>query len=281
MISLTELLSSRGFRNLERTKIVRHQDHRVDMRMLRRRGLFEFYQRTQAKDVFNCDQIVSFIGDENRRAIFCGIFGVDGKRQIEPGARLKVPPGFPVELLEGATLLYELRELSGFEALEDRVVIDWGDAPLSWAQWYKDREIVEVLPAGYVMDWPGYHQVRLAFQDLRAIAANEAANREWVRRLSSVAGVYCILHTRTGELYIGAACGKEGLWGRWRTYASTVHGGNVLLQSRSETVAGFADDLVFSILQTLPSGSSKDEVVAAESCMKEKLGARAFGLNAN
>lgn len=281
MISLTELLTTRGFKNPDRTKIVRHQDNRVDMRLLRRRGLFEFYQRTQAKDVFNCDQVVSLIGDENRRAVFCGVYTVEGRRQLETSEAIDVPAGFPRELLGAGGYLYELAKVSGFEALEDRVVIDWGDAPLAWAQWYRDREVVEILPAGYVMEWPGYSSVRLALPDLQAIARNETANREWVRHLSSVAGVYCILHAKSGELYVGSASGKDGIWGRWRSYADTVHGGNALLRSRCESVSGFCESLLFSILQTLPSNSTREEVVAAESCMKEKLGSRAFGLNAN
>ncbi|ACL67276.1 conserved hypothetical protein [Anaeromyxobacter dehalogenans 2CP-1] len=282
MIKLTELLRTRGFSESKSTKIVRHLDSRVDMRMLRRRGHFEFYQRTQPKDVFNCEQIVSFLGDENRRAIFCGVYSVGGKREVTADEPLSIPIGYPhPELLDGPGVIYDLSKVSGFEDLEDRVVIDWGDAALSWAQWFRDREVVEVLPTGYVMDWPGYQAVRLPLADLRAIVASPSANREWVRRLSSVAGVYCILHANTGELYVGSASGKEGIWGRWRVYADTAHGGNVRLRARCENVAGYEDDLVFSILQVLPIGSSKDEVIAAETCMKEKLGARAFGLCAN
>jgi len=143
---------------------------------------------------------------------------VDGKRQLAGGAPLDIPLGYPYpEWLGGAGYLYELTKSPGFEDLEDRVVIDWGDAPLAWAQWYQDREVVEVLPAGYVMDWPGYHNVRLPLADLRAIAASPSANREWVRRLSSVVGVYCLLHAKTGELYVGSASGKDGIWGRCGT----------------------------------------------------------------
>src|SRR6266567_420152 len=250
--------------------------------MLRRRGYFDFYQRTQAKDVFNCDWSVSSIGEENRRAVFCGIYAIDDKRHLKAGDELDIPPGYPyAEWLRGAGFLYELSKASGFEDLEDRVVIDWGDAPLSWHQRYRDREVVEILPAGYVMDWPGYQNVLLPLADLKAIFANPSANRDWHHRLSSVAGIYCILHSVSGEMYIGSAYGKDGIWGRWRCYAETAHGGNQLLRKRCENVLGYPDDLVFSILQTLPSSSTKEQVIAVESGMKNKLGARAFGLNAN
>jgi len=36
--------------------------------------------------------------------------------------------------------------------------------------------------------------------------------------LASVAGVYLILDTETGYQYIGAATGKDGIWGRWSKY---------------------------------------------------------------
>jgi hypothetical protein len=282
VIKLTELLAPRGLTSFDRTKIVRHLDRRMDVKMLRRRGFFDFYQRTQAKDVFNCERIVSFIGDDDGRAIFCGVYGVEGNRKLAAGEPCGMPGGYPYpEWLQGAGVLYELSKAPGFEDIEDRVVIDWGDAPLAWHQWFQDREVVEILPAGYVMEWPGYHEVLLPLADLRAVVASPAANREWYRRLSAVAGVYCILNERTGEQYIGSAYGKDGVWGRWRCYAETSHGGNQRLKERCASVAGYGDELVFSILHTLPSSATKDEVVALESRVKCKLGTRAFGLNAN
>jgi hypothetical protein len=140
---------------------------------------------------------------------------------------------------------------------------------------------VEVLPAGYVMDWPGYHDMLLPLAELKAILAHPAANREWHRRLSAVAGVYCILNQATGDQYIGSAYGKDGILGRWRCYAETSHGGNQRLKERCEATAHYADHLVFSILHTLPTSATKDEVIALESLVKRKLGTRAFGLNAN
>ena len=49
MLSLSELLVSRGLKTTENTKIVRHQDKRMDVKELRRRGFFEFYQSTRAR----------------------------------------------------------------------------------------------------------------------------------------------------------------------------------------------------------------------------------------
>ncbi len=251
----------------------------MDVKMLRRRGFFDFYQRTQSKDVFRCEQIVSFIGGEFGRAIFCGVYRVKEGRAVDA---FPVPAGFPYpEYVSGAGFLYDLEKQTAYADLEGRIVIDWGDAPLAWHQWYQEKEVVEVLPAGFVMDWPGYQDVLLPHADLKAIVDNPVANREWFRRLSAVAGVYCILHEASGEQYVGSACGKEGIWGRWKHYAETVHGGNVLLKERCETVPGFKDRLLYSILQTLPTSTSRDDVLAVESSFKRKLGSRAFGLNAN
>jgi hypothetical protein len=280
VIKLTELLVTRGFSSAAKTKLVRHQDRRMDVKMLRRRGFFEFYQRTQAKEVFNCAQIVSFIGDDNGRAIFCGVYEVRG---VLPPESFNVPAGFPYPqyVIGPGGLEYDLEKEKGFEDLEDRVVIDWGDAPLAWHQWFKDREVVEVLPAGYVMEWPGYPDVLLSHADLRAIVEKREANREWFRRLSAVAGVYCILDKKTGDQYVGSAYGKDGIWGRWRQYAENIHGGNVVLEQRCASCPDLADHLQYSILQTLPSSTAKDQVLLIESTYKRKLGSRAFGLNAN
>ncbi len=278
-LGLNEILGLRGLKSTENTKLVRHQDKRMDVKMLRRQGFFDYYQRTQSKDVFKCDRIVSFIGDEDGRAIFCGVYKVNAGRAV---TEFEAPPGFPYpQYLTGSGFEYDLEKEPGYEDLEDRVVINWGDAPLAWHQWYQDKEVVEVLPKGFVMDWPGYELVLLHHADLKRIVDNRTANREWFRRLSAVAGVYCILQEETGELYVGSACGKEGIWGRWSTYANTVHGGNVLLKERCEMVPGFKEGLVYSILKTMPLSTSKEEVLAAEASFKRKLGSRAFGLTAN
>ena len=78
---------------------------------------------------------------------------------------------------------------------------------------------------------------------------NPDANREWRRMLASVAGVYLILDTETGYQYIGAATGKDGIWGRWSKYISDGTGGNKLLQDLVKEDERKKYDFQFSVLK--------------------------------
>jgi hypothetical protein len=82
---------------------------------------------------------------------------------------------------------------------------------------------VRVTP-GTVCKWRG------RFIQDRELFRSEDAHLDWRSRLSAVAGVYLILAETTGRLYLGSATGAEGIWGRWRKYAATGHGGNALLK---------------------------------------------------
>jgi hypothetical protein len=110
---------------------------------------------------------------------------------------------------------------------------------------------------------------------------NRDAHREWHRMLASVAGVYLVLDTKTGNQYIGSAYGEGGILGRWRSYAQTVHGGNKKMRALAAERPKLAGDLQFAILQTLPLASTAKEVIEHEVRHKTKLGSRAHGLNSN
>ena len=188
MLGLMELLYSRGLDKNASVKLVRHQDKRNDIQNLER-GVVEVYQSYQSKPVFNCAFIVSFVGLENSRAKFLGVYRVGERR---PVAEHPVPSNFPIlNFVQADDYFYDLQAVEGFEDLQGRVVINWGTSPLAWHQWLdeKDKEVVEVLPAGYVSEFPGYLEFVLSFRQLEEIVKNPEANREWHRMLSAVAGI--------------------------------------------------------------------------------------------
>jgi len=110
---------------------------------------------------------------------------------------------------------------------------------------------------------------------------NQAANKLWINKLSAVNGIYLILDKATGNQYVGKASGRDGIWGRWKEYAQTKHGGNKKLEQMISDNPRCFESFSYSILQTLPSNLSEDEVNRYESLYKEKLGSRAHGLNLN
>jgi hypothetical protein len=117
---------------------------------------------------------------------------------------------------------------------------------------------------------------------LRLLTGHPDANFEWRHHLSAVNGVYMILDNNTGTQYVGSACGKDGIWQRWTDYArSSGTGGNKELKTLMEKDPAYHRHFRFSILQTLPSNITRDEIIAIENLYKHKLGSRFHGLNRN
>jgi hypothetical protein len=276
MIDLCELLHARGLPRDAKVKIIRHQSSEWNIAELIARGQLETYQSNQGRPVFNCDHIVSFLGERHSQARLIGVYRVDGVTRDPSRAW---PKDYLYPEMRPGPYWYQLAKLTAFADLETRVVIDWGASPRMWHQWLKPREVVEILPAGYVRDFPGYDEVVLSHDELRAIVANPTVHREWHRALSSVAGVYLITDTRDGLQYVGSASGSNGLLGRWSDYARTGHGGNKLLRGLMTRDPTAARHFQFSILRIMVSTTPREEVLNAESSMKRKLGSRTHGLN--
>jgi hypothetical protein len=279
MLNIIELLRLRGLDPQNaRIKLVRHQDKRFDLWELLRKGHFDTYQSFQSRPVFKCDCIVSFMGLDNRKARLIGVYRVLGQ---VPSHESSLPPEQEYLRLSESGVHYTLELQSAFADLADRVVIDWGTGALAWHQWISPKEVVEVLPAGYVREFPGYLDFVLQFDDLKRIIDNPDPNREWHRALGSVAGVYLITDSTDGRQYVGSAYGAKGILGRWTVYASTGHGGNVRLAELLGKANDHARHFRFTILRTLPTSLTAPEVIRYEALYKEKLGSRAFGLNVN
>ena len=249
-------------------KVLRHRDLKTDLWELRRIGTFGDYQNGQSWDVFGrAKYVISFIAERNRYAKFVGVWQVDAKSQNSKG-------GFR----------YTTLELPGYSELEGRLVVEWGEGTRSWAQWLHaagDKTVAELLPPNYVMDFPGFYNITLSYDQLTAIIANPDSNREWQRMLSSVSGVYVILHQASGKQYIGSAYGVGGIWGRWASYAKSPSGGNLLLRELLQEDPDSHKSFQFSLLRVLESGATRDEVLDQEALIKRKLGSRTFGLNSN
>lgn len=268
--------------NAKRVKLARHMDSRWDLRRLYRDGGFDVYQAFQGSEVFkNADILVSFLGRLDRQAVFVGVYEIG---QLSAPGTVSLPSDFPLQDMPvAAAYHYELRRDPRFDVLKDRLVIDWGPGTRSWVQNMRplDKPVIEVLPEGYVAEFPGYLNVILSFDELVSIIKHPRANAEWHRMLAASAGVYLVLDIRTGKQYVGSASGEHGLLGRWRSYAENGHAGNMQLQALVSADHSSMRSLQFSILQTLDRALTRPEVIAFEALHKRKLGSRAHGLNSN
>lgn len=268
MLTLQKILSLQSdVLEHAKVKVVRHKDSREEYRhvMKDRQALLE-YQKEQGRDVFKeCDYIVSFIGIERKRSVFVGVFKINKSRP------------------HAGKYFYDLTPVPEFDSLIDRLIIDWGDNTRAWHQWYhkQEKEVIEILPQGYIGNFPGLLSFVLEFEELKTMTQNPDANYEWRHHLSAVNGVYLVLDNKTGHQYIGSACGNGGIWQRWCDYAANGTGSNKELIALHQNDPLYHRHFRFSVLQTLPSNVSQREIVAIETLYKEKLGSRAHGLNKN
>lgn len=134
-----------------------------------------------------------------------------------------IPENFPyIDIFNKESYYkYELNKISLLDDMIDRLVIDWGKSTINWHQWFiedKPKQIIEVLPNGYVKEFPGFDDLILTFEELSIIIKNPDANRVWHTMLASVAGVYLIVDTIDGRQYVGSAYGEKGILGRWGNY---------------------------------------------------------------
>lgn len=259
-------------------KLVRHVDHlNRSIQRIVAEGHFERYQCEQVPTVnpfHHCKVILSFLGLENNKAEFYGAYKVNGVRPFKKSDWA----GMPDWLLNAhkdkvSRIYYDLKEIPEYQSYRGRLIVQW-KSTRGWHQ-KKDLDIYEILPATVATLFPGYQEVLLSFDALKAIFADPRAHRDWQAALMANAGIYRIVDLSTGEIYIGSAYGSGGVWSRWQNYAKTGHGGNKLLKGRDPS------NFQWSIVRTVSTTLSPRDVIRIEGHEKEKHGSRAIGLNEN
>jgi hypothetical protein len=246
--------------------------------------MIDIYQSIQSKDVFrDCDVILSFIGIEESKAVYIGAYEIATKLNFR---KENIPEYFPYKDMfeKDFYYQYQLNKINLLEDMVDRLVIDWGKSAINWQQWlYEDKpkQIIEVLPQGYVKDFPGFDEIILTYDELKTIVKNPDANKVWHTMLASVSGVYLIVDMTDGSQYVGSAYGKNGILGRWNEYVDKKHGGNARLEALLIVEPNRYYMFQFTVLRTLPKSMMSNQIIAYEQMYKQKLGSKTFGLNGN
>lgn len=126
-----------------------------------------------------------------------------------------------------------------------------------------------------------YESVELSFLQLKEVIDNEYV--DYYEHLICVKAVYMIIDGNTGKLYVGSAYDKEEtLWARWRTYANTYHGNNLILKELFNAYGpDYFEKFKFIILQIFPKKTSNKEIIEAESRYKNRFLTKECGLNRN
>lgn len=273
MLSINELLYTRGLPKEAKAKFVRHADKREPILENYKNDLpkFLYYQGEQSRPIFhNCQYIIVFLGMEGKRSRFIGVFEVKG-----------------YEVKENKKYQYNLTEAKGFEDLKERVIIDWASLQRSWHQWMgnvAEKPIIEILPGRSFTNkvFTDYLDFILDFTDLKEIIKDRDGFKDWHLMLGAVKGIYLILDKSTGNKYIGSAYRENGILGRWEEYVNTNgHGNNKQLKALMAKDKNHAKNFQFTIMMTLPKTMTSTEVIDREVLFKKKLGTRSFGLNSN
>ena len=286
--TIQELLKGRNEEfdkaDVERIRLIRHKDSRKEKIIggkiyenslydiyLYENDAFMTYQSEQLVKKFkNVDYIVSFIGEESTSSRFVGVYKNNGILQILPDYK-------------GESLArFDIQEISGFELLKERVIIDWNN-PVQWLQHYNEMPVIRIdrgLMENNLPVFVRYEDVMLNYTQLKTIINSN--NPEWKSRLESCNCIYLILDKSNGKQYVGSTYNTKGIWGRWSEYAKTGHGNNVELKRCIDSDPKYAEkNFQWCILETLPIKILPDQAIERESLYKRKLGTRIYGYSKN
>lgn len=268
-----------------RVKLIRHKDNRTEKVIgdktykeslfdlyLNENSVFLDYQSEQLKKNFEkIDYIVAFIGEEGVTSRFIGVYKNNGVI-----AELGLYNG-------DALAKFDFQELSGFELLKERIVIEW-KSPVMWHQYYdNEMHVVRIdrgLSENNIPVFKSFEDVLLDYNQLKRIF--ETNNAEWKSKLESCNGIYLILDKKCGKQYVGSTYNRDGIWGRWKQYAETGHGGDKDLKPLLADDSNYASKYFqWCILETLPLKILDEHAIDRESLYKRKFGTKEFGYNNN
>ncbi len=278
MFYFQDLIDRLGF-DASKARLVRH-DRRASFEWIKGRDLFEHYITYQSAglDPFaKAELAFQFLPGptlENSRvsALFVGAYKIEDQWLYGHGERRSLlhSENSTYQHLADAKA-YELSRLEKFEPYIGKVLIDWGTIARSWSQRAnrQTKEIVELRRSMGEPAFPGFAALNVSLEDLATMPAS------WRAAVSAVKGVYLLVCPETGQQYVGSAYGFGGFMERWSAYAADGHGGNILLKSRIRS------NYRISVLEIASPEMSASDIIHREAAWKEKLGSRAYGLNAN
>jgi len=276
MITFNQLLRIAGL-DPDLVRLVRHRDPNVQRAVfdaaIKGEPSFDEYQEHQGTEQVIAQfraakYLAAFVVEPiTSETIFVGVWERVGER---PGPEPRVPLSIAGTL--SASIAFETRRVDALSEYRGRLVIDWGDGTRAWVQRAdrQDKPIVEIRREPKEPAFPGFLHLRLP---LDAAADVPPA---WAVALRSVRGVYLLVHRESGDQYVGAAYGADGILGRWLCYADG-HAGNVGMRELAASASAYDA----TILEIVGSDATIDDVCQRESLWKTKLGSRAKGLNRN
>jgi hypothetical protein len=248
--------------------------------------LFNAYQQTHSekveKTMASAGYVVSFIGFEPGKALFVGLYRIGGHKALTYAEYWQVPAHVELKKLgmkgfsgnsRPSCLRFELTLLDFYSEWKGKLVVDWPPPERVWCRRAHRNEIpVRAILEESALDtaMKKWDELDLTWSQLGILP------KRWQTKLQEWRGIYYIFDLSDGKGYVGSAYGDSNLFGRWKMYASTGHGGNSLLRGRDP------QNFRFTILELVSPTMEGDEVIRRESSWKERLHTRKpYGLNDN
>ncbi|KIA94846.1 hypothetical protein OA93_19255 [Flavobacterium sp. KMS] len=139
-----------------------------------------------------------------------------------------------------------------------------------------DFILKEILPSSLDKDlFPGYDKVSISWETMKRVLEKDT----WKIALENQKGIYLITDISNGKKYIGSAYGECMIFGRWKSYIKTGHGGNVGLKSLP--FDHIKKNFRYSILDIYKSSTNDQIIIDKECWWKEVLQSRPYGYNEN
>ncbi|KAB1086274.1 GIY-YIG nuclease family protein [Neorhizobium galegae] len=234
-------------------------------------SVFDTYQETQSVNFeggLRAPLWASFVGLPGPETLFVGLYSAEFIGLLSED-RVHPLSGRVEEA--GSCNLYRLERRQELSEYIGRLWIEWGKGYRSWIQRADSgsKPIVELRRTSGEDPFPGFNQLILKLSEIETVPVS------WSAALSGTRGIYLLTCPKTREQYVGSASGENGFLGRWREYFATGHGGNLGLKSRDPS------DYQISILETVGSSASLDDVLRLEVRWKVKLMSSELGLNRN
>ena len=122
---------------------------------------------------------------------------------------------------------YEYRTLKKYDKYFGRLIIQYKNKSQNLIRRAESVinkcEVYEIINDTFEDDdFPGYENVNISWEKLKIVLEK----KDWKTALENQKGVYLITDVNTGKRYVGSAYGDEMLFGRWKNYIKTYHGGN-------------------------------------------------------
>ncbi|EJM8614651.1 GIY-YIG nuclease family protein [Salmonella enterica] len=237
---------------------------------------FDSWQCLQKHKSFDRTYVVSLIQTEDKeRFLYAGTY-------IKKGCSLTASHYVPGR--NETYYLYQLTPVTELDEYRGRMYVRTArprNFILKGETLAGTMQIVEISPVCLSFgEFPGYKNVVLDRVSLGAIIRQEL--KSWKTALSIVKGIYLLTDVDGEKLYVGQANGKDGIWGRWKTYFTTGHGGNAgLIEAFGTCDEERLKNVTFSILEIMDNNSDKHEINRREKHWKSILLSRSIGHNRN